>query len=58
MRKIGQKHPVLSKFDYRFLHYLKIDKLYTNHSHNNQQLSAYHRRVFELAEKELLQRYG
>jgi hypothetical protein len=51
MRKIGQKHPVLSKFDHRFLQYLKIDKLYANYPQNDEKLSVYHRRVFELAEK-------
>ena len=58
MRKIGQKHPVLSKFDHRFLHYLKIDKLFTNYPQNDQNLNVYHRRVFDLAQKELILRYG
>ena len=49
MRKICQKHPVLSKFDHRFLQYLKIDKLYSNHLQNNQQISIYHRKIYELA---------
>lgn len=49
MRKICQKHPTLSKLDHRFLQYLKIDKLYSNHFQSNKKISPYHRKVFDLA---------